>query len=114
MTPDLLTTGNYTCPMHPQIRQPGPGNCPICGMILEPVQAPADAKPSEVLRDMTRRFWIALALGMPVFILEMASHFPFFGLDKIVTMQASIWAASHSKPWPTTWPPKRARRPPSS
>src|SRR5689334_21868589 len=52
----------YTCPMHPQVRQIGPGNCPICGMALEPVLATADTGDSPELREMTRRFWIGLAL----------------------------------------------------
>jgi len=64
----------YTCPMHPQIRQMGPGHCPICGMALEPVIATTDTGESPELRDMTRRFWIGLALTVPVFILEMGSH----------------------------------------
>ena len=50
----------YTCPMHPEIRQQGPGSCPICGMALEPEIATADDKPNEELIDMTRRFWICL------------------------------------------------------
>ncbi|WP_110182756.1 heavy metal translocating P-type ATPase [Nocardioides solisilvae] len=61
----------YTCPMHPEIRQDGPGTCPICGMALEPVMVTADAGPSEELRDMTRRFWIGVALSIPVLILGM-------------------------------------------
>jgi len=60
--------------MHPQIRQMGPGHCPICGMALEPVIATTDTGESPELRDMTRRFWIGLALTVPVFILEMGSH----------------------------------------
>ncbi|HYE39382.1 MAG TPA: HAD-IC family P-type ATPase, partial [Ramlibacter sp.] len=64
----------YTCPMHPQVRQMGPGTCPICGMALEPVVAAARGGPSPELRDMTRRFWIALALTLPVFLLEMGGH----------------------------------------
>jgi heavy metal translocating P-type ATPase len=64
----------YTCPMHPQIRQVGPGVCPICGMALEPEVATADAAPNPELADMTRRFWIALALALPVVILEMGGH----------------------------------------
>jgi Cu+-exporting ATPase len=64
----------YTCPMHPEVRQVGPGSCPICGMALEPVLATADAGPSPELADMTRRFWIGLALTVPVFVLEMGSH----------------------------------------
>ena len=53
----------YTCPMHPQIRQAGPGACPICGMALEPELVTATAKPNAELADMTRRMWIGLALG---------------------------------------------------
>jgi P-type Cu+ transporter len=64
----------YTCPMHPQIRQDHPGSCPICGMALEPEVATAATGPSAELVDMTRRFWIALALSIPVFVLEMGGH----------------------------------------
>ena len=64
----------YTCPMHPEIRQVGPGNCPICGMALEPVVATADSGPNPELLDMTRRFWIGLALAIPVAALEMGGH----------------------------------------
>ena len=64
----------YTCPMHPQIRQSGPGSCPICGMALEPEMPSVDTGPSAELTDMTRRFWIGLALALPVFILEMGGH----------------------------------------
>ena len=64
----------YTCPMHPQIRQVGPGSCPICGMALEPEMPSADTGPSAELKDMTRRFWIATALSIPVFILGMGAE----------------------------------------
>lgn len=64
----------YTCPMHPQIRQMGPGSCPICGMTLEPVVATAEPGESPELRDMTRRFWTGLALTAPVFALEMGGQ----------------------------------------
>jgi P-type Cu+ transporter len=64
----------YTCPMHPQIRQVGPGSCPICGMALEPEQVSLDDAPDPELADMTRRFWIALVLTLPVFAIEMGSH----------------------------------------
>jgi len=64
----------YTCPMHPEIRQIGPGSCPICGMALEPEMPSADAGPNPELADMTRRFWIALVLTIPVFGLEMGGH----------------------------------------
>ncbi|MEL3891720.1 heavy metal translocating P-type ATPase [Ferrovibrio sp. MS7] len=64
----------YTCPMHPEIRQPGPGSCPICGMALEPEIVSADSGPNPELIDMTRRFWIGLGLTIPVFMLEMGGH----------------------------------------
>jgi len=64
----------YTCPMHPQIRQVGPGACPICGMALEPEMATADTGPNVELIDMTRRLWIGLALAVPVVALEMGGH----------------------------------------
>ena len=64
----------YTCPMHPQVRQVGPGSCPICGMALEPEQVSLDDGPDPELADMTRRFWIALALTLPVFAIEMGNH----------------------------------------
>jgi len=64
----------YTCPMHPEIRQQGPGSCPICGMALEPEIATADSGPNPELIDFTRRFWIGLALTLPVFVLEMGAH----------------------------------------
>ena len=64
----------YTCPMHQQIRQVGPGVCPICGMALEPELASAEAGPNPELADMTRRFWIGLVLALPVVVLEMGGH----------------------------------------
>jgi Cu+-exporting ATPase len=79
----------YTCPMHPEIRQQGPGDCPICGMGLEPEEVSLDDGPSEELTDMTRRFWIGLALALPVFLIEMTGHF--IGLDHIVSPQALNW-----------------------
>ncbi|MGA7527060.1 MAG: heavy metal translocating P-type ATPase [Pseudolabrys sp.] len=64
----------YTCPMHSQIRQVGPGSCPICGMALEPELAGSDIGPNPELIDMSRRFWIGIALTVPIFVLEMGSH----------------------------------------
>jgi Cu+-exporting ATPase len=65
----------YTCPMHPEVRQDHPGNCPICGMTLEPEAVEPEEDNAE-LRDMTRRFWIGLALAAPVAVLAMGAHFP--------------------------------------
>jgi Cu+-exporting ATPase len=81
----------YTCPMHPQIRQAGPGNCPICGMTLEPVKAAADAGENRELSDMTRRFWVGLVLTLPVFVLEMGGHIPALGLHDLVAPRVSTW-----------------------
>ena len=64
----------YTCPMHPQIRQVGPGSCPICGMALEPEVASLDTPPNPELADMTRRFWVGLVLALPAVVLEMGGH----------------------------------------
>jgi P-type Cu+ transporter len=73
--PEPVAEGTiYTCPMHPQIRQVGPGSCPICGMALEPELAGSDTGPNPELVDMTRRFWIGVALTVPVFVLEMGAH----------------------------------------
>src|SRR5579883_1439210 len=65
----------YTCPMHPEVRQVGPGNCPICGMALEPENAAEDAGPNPELIDMTRRFWIGAALAIPLVALDMGGRF---------------------------------------
>ncbi len=72
--PPVQPDAVYTCPMHPEVRQPGPGACPICGMALEPAAVTAEAGPNPELADMSRRFWIGLVLALPVFILEMGGH----------------------------------------
>jgi P-type Cu+ transporter len=64
----------YTCPMHPQIRQVGPGTCPICGMALEPEVASFETGPNPEFADMTRRFWIGAVLAVPPVVLEMGGH----------------------------------------
>lgn len=87
----VLAGAIYTCPMHPQIRQEGPGSCPICGMALEPVTISAEALPNHELADMTRRFWIGLALTIPVFVLEMGGHIPALGLHDLVPPAISTW-----------------------
>ena len=79
----------YTCPMHPEIRQTGPGACQICGMALEPETITADSGPNAELADMTRRFWVALILTLPVFALEMGGHLT--GLMMLVSKQTSNW-----------------------
>ena len=79
----------YTCPMHPEIRQVGPGSCPICGMALEPELVTGESAPNAELADMTRRFWIGLAFAVPVAALEMGGHLT--GLDHLVSRSTSNW-----------------------
>ncbi len=79
----------YTCPMHPQIRQVGPGSCPICGMALEPELVSAESGPNPELADMTRRFWIGLVLALPVVALEMGGHFT--GLHMVLGQVTANW-----------------------
>jgi Cu+-exporting ATPase len=81
--------GIYTCPMHPAVRQPGPGSCPICGMALEPVLVSLEAPPNHELVDFTRRFWIGLGLALPIVVLEMGSHVA--GLGNRIGQQTSNW-----------------------
>ncbi len=85
----LVPGAIYTCPMHPQIQQVGPGTCPICGMALEPQTVTADSGPNHELIDMTRRFWVGLALAIPVVILEMGGHVT--GLTMLLGPQLSNW-----------------------
>jgi Cu+-exporting ATPase len=80
----------YTCPMHPEVRQPGPGPCPICGMALEPMTVSAGSGPSSELVDMTRRFWVAVALSIPILLLEMGAELvP--AIDDAVPAELSVW-----------------------
>ncbi len=80
----------YTCPMHPEIKQVGPGACPVCGMALEPrdFDAAADAANPE-LDDMTRRLWIAALCAAPALILAMGAHAP--GFERLVAPATSMW-----------------------
>ncbi len=88
--PPLAIAGTiYTCPMHPQIRQEGPGSCPICGMALELEMVTAEAGPNHELIDMKRRLWIGAALAIPVLILEMGGHLT--GLTMLRGQQTSNW-----------------------
>ena len=77
------TPAIFTCPMHPQIRHHGPGNCPICGMTLEPLTISARVEPNRELAGMTRRFWIGAILTLPVVVLEMGGHVSAFRIPRI-------------------------------
>jgi len=79
----------YTCPMHPEIVQIGPGTCPKCGMALEPVEISIEDFDDPELIDMRHRFWISAVLTLPVFILAMAEMLP--GFSSIVSPSVSIW-----------------------
>ena len=80
----------WTCPMHPEIVRDGPGNCPICGMTLEPAGISSD-EPNPELADMTRRFWIGAALAVPVVVLDMSDYFPGLNLHHYVPPLLSVW-----------------------
>jgi Cu+-exporting ATPase len=87
--PPLAEGAIFTCPMHLQIRQVGPGFCPICGMALEPELPAAEAPLNPELADMTRRFWVALALALPVVALEMGGHLT--NLHVLLGQKSSNW-----------------------
>ncbi len=93
----------YTCPMHPQIRQKGPGHCPICGMTLEPLIANPETGSSRDLLDMTRRFWIALVLAAPVFVLEMGGHLMRFPISESLSNWIQFVLATPVVLW-AGWP----------
>jgi Cu+-exporting ATPase len=82
---------SYTCPMHPEIVRDGPGACPICGMALEPMVPTLDEGPNPELTDMTRRCWIAAALGLPVFLLAMGDMLFGMGLGGRVDPRWTNW-----------------------
>jgi len=79
----------WTCPMHPQVQQPGPGSCPICGMALEPMTPAGGDGASPELREMTRRFWICVALSVPLVAVAMTQDFMGSGL---VMPRLAVWA----------------------
>jgi P-type Cu+ transporter len=80
--------GVWTCPMHPQIQRPGPGSCPICGMALEPMDPAGGDAANPELRDMTRRFWVCVALSVPLVALAMAED---FANPDVIAPSAAVW-----------------------
>ena len=89
--PSAFMKVEYTCPMHPQIVRDAAGACPICGMALEPRTVGLDDGPNPELVDMTRRFWLALALGLPVFLVTMADMVLGGALMRYVDMRTTNW-----------------------
>src|SRR6516164_9115428 len=81
----------WTCPMHPQIVRKEPGNCPICGMALEPMTPTAGETENPELRAMTRRFWVGVALSLPLLAIAMAEHFNKPALDALIAPRLLVW-----------------------
>ena len=81
----------YTCPMHPEVRQQGPGACPFCGMALEPAMVTLDEGPNVELIDMTRRFKVSAALGLPVMVFAMAEMLAPEAVHGAVNVRAADW-----------------------
>ena len=81
----------YTCPMHPEVRQDHPGDCPICGMALEPLTVTAHAEPNRELQDMTRRLWVGVVLTVPVVFLAMGGHIPGVSMEALVPHAVGTW-----------------------
>ena len=89
--PATATVQKYTCPMHPEIIRDGPGSCPICGMALEPLVASLDEEENTELKDMSRRFWVAVVLTIPVFVMGMSELIPGQPLQQAVPMSTLAW-----------------------
>ena len=81
----------YVCPMHPQIVRPEPGSCPICGMALEPRAASAEEGDNPELADMSRRFWVGLAITAPLLILVMGDLLPGRPFERLASTRALQW-----------------------
>jgi len=81
----------YTCPMHPEVIRDGPGSCPICGMALEPRTAALDQEENPELREMSLRFWVSLALSLPLLLIAMSEFIPALNLESIMPMRAWGW-----------------------
>ena len=81
----------YTCPMHPEIEQMGPGDCPKCGMDLEPKEVSAEEEESPELKSMTHRFWVCLMLTLPVFMIAMSEAIPGINLHQYLSKQSQVW-----------------------
>ncbi len=81
----------YTCPMHPEVRHDGPGDCPICGMDLVPLQIEEVSEEEKGFKNMMRKFWVAVILTIPVFIIAMSELFPFLHLEEIGSKKVWGW-----------------------
>ena len=91
MTPTAPKGTIYTCPMHSEIEQDHPSDCPICGMPLEPKSGSAPDQEDREVRDLSRKFWIAAALTLPVFVIAMSHWIPGFHLETFLPKSISKW-----------------------
>lgn len=89
--PVAATATQWTCPMHPEILNDSPGSCPICGMALESTSGAADAENETELTDMRRRFWFAVALTLPLFILSMGDMLPGHPISSLISLRLRLW-----------------------
>ncbi len=90
-TPNPTRATDYTCPMHPEIVRDGPGNCPICGMALEPRTVTLADEENHELKDMRRRFWVSVLLTIPLFVIGMSDLIPGAPLQRIVPPAVLPW-----------------------
>ncbi len=86
-----MSKTEYTCPMHPEIVRDEPGSCPICGMALEPRTVPLTEEKNPELQDMTRRFWVGIALSIPVLAIAMSDMLPGEPLRRLVSSPSLVW-----------------------
>jgi Cu+-exporting ATPase len=89
-TSDKASKTEWTCPMHPEIVRGEPGNCPICGMALEPREITLSDEPNPELADMARRFWISLGFTIPTFALAMAGQLPGKPVERVLSPAAVV------------------------
>ncbi|MAU40064.1 MAG: copper-translocating P-type ATPase [Kordiimonas sp.] len=90
--PEGYTGTVYTCPMHPEVRSPGPGSCPLCGMGLEPETVTAvDEGPNPELVDFNKRFWVGVLLSVPLLVLSMSPIFGFYQIRDFLGERTALW-----------------------
>ncbi len=89
--PAGVAVSGYTCPMHPEVQSPTPGDCPKCGMALEPVAGSAETGPSPELQSMTRRFWGSLVFTLPLLFFAMGELLPFWPKDGVFSHSVDRW-----------------------
>ena len=85
------TPAVYTCPMHPEVRQAEPGNCPICGMALEPMTGSLEEEKNPELVNMTRRFWTSAVLTIPLLLIGMSVYIPKISVSGIIPFNIAEW-----------------------